>query len=225
MKKYKFPTLTEILKVKVGTKYVWEERVKNQAMLVHQLEDIYGINLNISAFSFYPNYLYFGMPITKHPDIKRSFSLWGKIEKVFVKNRWKVYVAHKSVNPKLRIPKDYDTFEDLGFHHVQLLLSELVLMDLNYPSHGVGQQLQLSMFQPFIGFSKGPVSRMVHGRPGSLIIKYKDDSELLNILGNISKRKSYYKEPFYIRRNSSRRLMSVYKGGDCLNLKLKDSLY
>src|SRR3990172_12429300 len=123
MKKYKFPALSEILKVKVGTKYVWEDRVKNQAMLVHQLEGIYGIKMNISAFSFYPNYLYFGMPITNHPNIAKSVPLWEKVEEVFAKHRWKVYSAYKSVNPKLKIPKDYDTFEDLGFHHVQLLLS------------------------------------------------------------------------------------------------------
>jgi hypothetical protein len=224
MKKYKFPALSDILKVKVGTKYVWEDRVKNQTMLVHQLEDLYGIKMNISAFSFYPNYLYFGMPITNHPNIKKSLPLWRKVEEVFTKNRWKVYPAYKSVNPRLKIPKDFDTFEDLGFHHVQLLLSELVLMDMNYPSHGVGQQIQLSAFQPLIAFSKDTVSRMVYGRPGSLIIKYEKDEDLLNILGDISKRKSYQKEPFYIRRNSSRHLMSVYKGKTCLNLKIKDSL-
>ncbi|MBU0570060.1 hypothetical protein KKB40_04770 [Patescibacteria group bacterium] len=110
----------------------------------------------------------------------------------------------------------------MGFDHVQILLAELVLMDLNYPSHGVGQQLELSLFQPAIGFSKGPVSRMVKGRPGSLILKYKNDDDLLQMLNAIAKRKSYKAEPFYIRKNSSQALKSIYKGKQCLNTKFKN---
>ena len=222
MRKYKFPALNEILKVKVGTKYVWEERVRHQANLVHMLEDIYGIKLNIRAFSFYPNYLYFGMSITNNPNLTGSKILWKKIKKIFEHNNWKVYSAYEHVSPKRAIPEKYDNFDDLGFHHVQLLLAELVIMDLNYPSHGVGQQLELSMFQPVIGFSKRPVSRMVKGRPGGLILKYKNDKDLLAILDSISKRKSFKVEPFYIKRSSSHTLKAVYKGKVCLNSKYKE---
>lgn len=224
MKKYKFPALSDILKTKVGTKYVWEERVQHQANLVHMLEDVYGIKLNMRAFSFYPNYLYFGMPITNNPNINESRKLWRKIEKIFSKNRWKVYAAYKHVNPQKAIPPKYDDFDDLGFHHVQLLLSELVLMDLNYSSHGVGQQLELSMFQPLIGFSKSDISRMVKGRPGSLILKYEKDEELFNMLDEISKRKSYRKEPFYIKKSPSQVLKAIYKGKECLNAKYKNNI-
>lgn len=222
MKKYDFPKLSDILTVKVGTKYVWEDRVRHQSELVHLLEDVYGIKLNLRAFSFYPNNLYFGMPLTFHPNIDESKILWGKIAKVFEANRWKVYSAFENVDTKKGIPKRLDTFDDLGFGHVQLLLSELVLMDLNHPSHGVGQQLEMSLFQPLIGFSKGPVTRMVKGRPGSLILKYETEEQLLNMLTQISKRKSFRKEPFYIRKNSSRFLKSVYKGKICLNTLYKD---
>lgn len=225
MKKYDFPKLSDILTVKVGTKYVWEDRVRHQSELVHLLEDIYGIKLNLRAFSFYPNHLYFGMPLTFHPNIDESKILWRKISKIFEANRWKVYSAYENVDTKRDIPKKLDTFDDLGFGHVQLLLSELVLMDLNYPSHGVGQQLEMSLFQPLIGFSKGPVTRMVKGRPGSLILKYETEEQLLNMLSQISKRKSYKKEPFYIRKNSSRFLKSVYKGKICLNTQYKDFSY
>jgi hypothetical protein len=217
MRKYKFPVLSDVLTVKVGTKYVWEERVRQQATLVHLLEDVYGIKLNFRAFSFYPNYLYFGMPLTFNPALGKSKLLWEKITKVFENNRWKVYPAYKHVNPKKEIPAKFDTFDDLGFGHVQLLLSELVLVDLNYPSHGVGQQLELSLFQPLIGFSKGSVTRMVKGRPGSLILKYETEEQLLKMLFDISKRKSYSREPFYVKKNSSRFLKSVYKGRVCLN--------
>ena len=98
-------------------------------------------------------------------------------------------------------------------------------MVLDHDAHGVGQQLEMSLFQPLIGFSKGPVARMVKGRPGSLILKYETEDQLLNILSQISKRKSYRKEPFYVRKNSSRFLKSVYKGKVCLNTLYKDFSY
>jgi hypothetical protein len=225
MKKYNFPTLTDILTVKVGTKYVWEDRVAKQATLVHLLEDVYGIKLNLRAFSFYPNQLYFGMPLTFNPTIDSDKLLWRKIDNIFTKNRWKTYAAFDHVNPTLDIPAQIDTFDDLGFGHVQLLLSELVVMDLNHPSFGVGQQLELSLFQPLIGFSKTPPSRMVKGRPGSLIIKYDTDDELLNIFHQITHRKSFSREPFYIKKHPSRPLKSIYKGKVCLHELFKNNCY
>ncbi|MFZ2152707.1 MAG: hypothetical protein WAV41_01455 [Microgenomates group bacterium] len=217
MKKYNFPTLTDILTVKVGTKYVWEDRVRQQSTLVHLLEDIYGIKLNLRAFSFYPNQLYFGMPITNSPIFEDSKPLWQKIAKIFQSHKWKVYSAWEHVNPNLAVPQKIDSFDDLGFGHVQVLLSELVLMDLNHPSFGVGQQLELSLFQPFIGFSRGPVSRMVKGRPGSLILKYQNEDDLLKMLTSISRRKSFRTEPFYTKKSSFRPLNCVYKGKVNLN--------
>lgn len=217
MKKYKFPVLSDVLKVKVGTKYVWEERVRQQANLVHMLEDVYGIKLNMRAFSFYPNYLYFGMPLTFHPSIQKSKLLWDKIVTILKNNKWKVYAAYEHVDPKKKIPEKFDTFDDLGFGHVQLLLSELVLMDLNQPSHGVGQELELSLFQPLVGFSKGPVTRMVKGRPGSVVLKYENEEQLLNMINKISKRKSFSKDPFYVKKAKGRYLKSVFKGKSSLN--------
>lgn len=221
--KYKFPILSDVLTVKVGTKYVWEERVRSQATLVHLLEDVYGIKLNLRAFSFYPNYLYFGMPLTFNPEMQKSRELWDKITQVFEKNRWKVYAAYQHVDTKLDIPKKLDTFDDLGFGHVQLLLSELVLMDLNFPSHGVGQQLELSLFQPLVGFSKNSVTRMVKGRPGSLILHYENDDQLLKLLSEISKRRSYNDDPYYIKKANGRFLKSVFKGKQNLNDLYRDS--
>lgn len=225
MKKYRFPALNDILTVKIGTKYVWEDRVRNQAVLIHLLEDAFGTKLNFQAFSFYPNRLYFGMPITSSPDyVKKAKPLWEKISKIFEKNRWQVYSAFKYANPSLKVPQKFSSFEELNFDYVELLLSELVLMDLNHPSHGVGEEIGLSLFQPLIGFAKNPVSRMVKGRPGTLILKYKDDQELLNILNLISKRKSYAREPFYIKKCSAHSLKTVFKGKICLNCLLKNNL-
>lgn len=222
MEKYKFPTLTDILKVKIGTKYVWEDRVRYQTNLVHSLEEIYGIKLNIRAFSFYPNHLYFGMPITLNPQFEQSKPLWNRISRVFQNNKWKVYAAYEHVNPNLAVPQKLDSFDDLGFGHVQLLLSELVLMDLNHPSHGVGQQLELSLFQPVIGFSRGPVSRMIKGRPGSLILKYQTEEELIIMLEAIARRKNYRHDPFYTKKSSFRPLNCVYKGKTNLNSLFQD---
>lgn len=218
VKKYKFPTISEIFKVKIGTKYVWEERVKHQTTLVYLLEEIYGIKLNFRAFSFYPNRLYFGMPLSCNRNyVEKAKSLWRKVETVFEANKWKTYSAFRHVNPDKRIPQRFTTFKDVGFGYTQLLLSELVLMDLNEPSHGVGRQLELSLFQPLIGFSKNHVSRMVSGRPGSLIINYQTDEELLSILTKITKRKSFRKEPFYVKKCRKHNLKAVFKGKQCLN--------
>lgn len=222
MQKYRFPALTDLLTVKVGTKYVWEERVRQQTAMVHMLEDMYEIKLNIRAFSFYPNHVYFGMPLTYHPRLDEARELWIKIGKIFSGHRWKVSSAFEHIVPQRSIPKKFDTFDDLGFDHVQMLTSELVLMDLNHPSIGVGQQMGLSLFQPMIGFSKSPVSRMAVGRPGSLILKYDKDDELLNMLNDISRRKNYQSEPFYVRKNPVRFLKSVYKGKICLNERYLD---
>ncbi len=226
MKKYKFPTLSQILRVKIGTKYVWEERVRHQATLIHLLEEAFDTKLNLKAFSFYPNRLYFGMPITSHPDyVEKTRSFWGKIVQIFKKNRWNVYAAYLHARPDLRVPSKFNAFEELNFDYVELLLSELVLMDLNYSSHGVGEEVGLSLFQPMIGFSKNPVSRMVKGRPGSLVIKYETEEELLELLTKISKRKSYRLEPFYVKKCSAHALKTVFKGKDCLNCLFKDKLH
>jgi len=226
MKKYRFPALSEILKVKIGTKYVWEERVRHQATLVHLLEEAFDTKLNLQAFSFYPNHLYFGMSITSHPEyVKKAKLLWGGIAKTFEKNRWTVYAAYRHADPSLSVPSRFDAFEELNFDYVELLLSELVLMDLNYPSHGVGEELGLSLFQPVIGFSKNPVSRMAKGRPGTLILKYRTDEELLKLLAMISKRKSYRQEPFYVKKCSAHSLKTVFKGKNCLNCLFRENLH
>jgi hypothetical protein len=226
MKKYRFPALSDILRVKIGTKYVWEDRVRAQTTLVQLLEDGFGTKINFKAFSFYPNRLYFGMPITSRPDyVKRSKPLWQKIGRIFENNRWQVYSAYRYANPSLKVPQKFSSFEELNFDYVELFLSELMLMDLNYPSFGVGEEIGLSLFQPVIGFSKNPVSRMVKGRPGTLILKYKTNEELLKILTEISKRKSFRKEPFYIKKCSAHSLKTVFKGKTCLNCLLKDKLH
>jgi len=135
MKKYRFPALNRILTVKIGTKYIWEKRVKHQAMLVHLLEEVYDIKLNFQAFSFYPNLVYFGMPLSFDRRYTASAKpLWKKIANSFNKNRWSVFAANEHVGPEIKMTEQFENFEDVGFGYTQLLLSELVLMDLNKPS-------------------------------------------------------------------------------------------
>ncbi len=225
MKKYFFPKLTDILNVKVGTKRVWEERVKNQNILTHLLEDSFGTSINLKAFSFYPYKVYFGTPLTCYPQyVSQSKPFWEKIINIFEKNRWNVYAAFQHIDPYAKLPEKFSSFWELDFDHTEVLLSEIVLMDLNFPSHGVGQEIQLSLFQPLIGFSKNRVSRMVKGRPGSLILNYKEEDELYNLLGEIVKRKSYRREPFYIKKCSKHPFKTVFKGRDCLNCRFRDHL-
>lgn len=226
MKKYSFPKLTDILNVKVGTKRVWEERVKNQTILTHLLEDSFETSINLKAFSFYPNKLYFGTPLTSYPEyVKKNIPFYEKIINIFESHRWNIYAAYQHVNPYTKLPNKFSSFKELDFDHTEVLLSEIILMDLNNPSHGVGQEVQLSLFQPLIGFSKNRVSRMVKGRPGSLILNYKTDDELFKILEEIAKRKSFSKEPFYIKKCANHPFKTIFKGKICLNCKYKNNLH
>lgn len=225
MKKYYFPKLLDVLNVKIGTKRVWEERVQNQTMLIHLLENAFGTNINLKAFAFYPGKLYFGTPLTSYSEyVKKNTPFWQKIIKLFEKNRWNVYASFQHIDPRASLPQKFTSFKELDFDHTEVLLSELLLLDLNAPSHGVGQEIQLSLFQPLIGFSQNPVSRMVKGRPGSLILNYKKEEELLKILEEITKRKNYREEPFYVKKCSHHPFKTVYKGKNCLNCLLKDHL-
>jgi len=225
MKKYNFPKLSDILNVKVGTKRIWEERVRNQSLLITLLEDSFETDIDLKAFSFYPNRLYFGTPLTSYPQyVDKSQELWKKIVQIFKNYHWDTYAAFEHINPYTKIPDKFHSFKELDFDHTEVLLSELLLMDLNFPSHGVGQEIQLSLFQPLIGFSKNRVSRMVKGRPGSLILNYEKEDHLLNMLSLIAKRKNFRKDPFYIKKCSLHPFKTVFKGKDCLNCLFKDDL-
>ena len=50
-------------------------------MLVNLLEEVYDIKLNFRAFSFYPNYLYFGMPLNYDYQYRQKTKpLWQRIK-------------------------------------------------------------------------------------------------------------------------------------------------
>lgn len=223
MKKYRFLTLTDIMKVKVGTKYVWEDRVRRQAMLVHLLEEIYGVRLNLQAFSFYPNLAYLGMPLSIDAGYREQTKpLWREIEAVLERNQWQTYAADEHIDLSRKPHSPFKAFEEIGY--ARLLLSEVVLMDLNRPSHGVGRQVELSLLQPLIGFSQKPVSGMVLRRPGSVVFTYKDRADLLTTIEKIVKRKSYAEEPFYIRKCAKHPQQAVFKGSRCMNCYLNKKL-
>ncbi|HWY80198.1 MAG TPA: hypothetical protein VNW29_07610, partial [Candidatus Sulfotelmatobacter sp.] len=94
--------------------------------------------------------------------------------------------------------------------------AEIVLIDLNRPSHGVGQEIEMSLFIPTIGFSKERVSRMTKGMPGFMTLTYKDEKELVTLLKKIFERKDYKKEPFYLARCPHHKTQSIFKGEVCL---------
>jgi len=86
-----------------------------------------------------------------------------------------------------------DSSQIRDLDHMRVSQAEVALMDLHRPSHGVGQEIEMSVFMPTIGFSQVKVSRLVKGMPGMLILHYNDDKELISFT-----RLHYKKEPFYL---------------------------
>lgn len=182
---------------------------------------MYGINLNFRVVSFYPNRVYLGMPLSINDRYTQTARpLWDKVKQVMEHNRWKVYSAADHVKPLPDVSDESSSLQHVGVTYAQLLLSELTIMDLNLPSHGVGRQLELSLFQPLIGFSKRPVSRMVIGRPGSILLEYSSERELLAMLATIAKRKNYRLQPFYIKKCRHHAMKAIFKGKVCLHCEL-----
>ncbi len=124
-----------------------------------------------------------------------------------------------------KIPDLLDSFQIRDLDHIRVLTAEVALFDLNRPSHGVGQEIEMSTFMPAIGFSSERVSRLVKGMPGFLLINYKSDKELINIIKSIFKRKSFKTEPFYCSKCPNHTVPTVFKGKNCLSCKLKDILH
>jgi hypothetical protein len=90
------------------------------------------------------------------------------------------------------------------------------LIDLNRPSHGVGQEIEMGLSMPQIGFFQEKVSRMVKGMPGLFVLQYKDEKELITFLKKIFQRTNYKKEPFYLDKCPNHSAKSIFKGKNCL---------
>ena len=206
------------MNLKIDGKNVWKKRIKEQTQFIHLLEDAFETEITTKSFGFYPNKIYFGTSLTADPlYTKQMKPTWMKIKKMLEKNKFEAYAPFLITDPHAKTPDKFDSYELRDLDHVQVLTAEIALFDLNRPSHGVGQEIELGVFMPKIGFAKEGVSRMTKGMPGFLVINYKTENELLKILEEIFKRENYKKEPFYTRRCDSHKTPSIFKGKTCLN--------
>jgi len=223
---YKYSLLNDILKVKVKGKNIWKSRVKHQTQFLHLLEEVFCTEISNESFGFYPNRIYFATSLTADPKYAESMKkTWNKIIKSVEKFDWDVYAPFSKTDPHSKNPDTLDSYQIRDLDHVNVLNAEVALMDLNRPSHGVGQEIEMSLFMPTIGFSKSRVSRMTKGMPGFIVLNYTDENELLNLLIKIFQRKSYKKEPFYLDNCSYHPTKSIFKGLTCLNCNFKEYLH
>lgn len=75
-----------------------------------------------------------------------------------------------------------DSAQIRDLDHINVLKAEVALIDLNRPAHGVGQEIEVGLFMPKIGFSQARVTRLAKGMPGMMILNYKDEKELIFLL-------------------------------------------
>lgn len=223
---YKYSLLKKILHLKIDGKTIWKKRIQNQTQFIHLLEDVFGTEITTRSFGFYPNKVYFGTPLTSDPlYTKKTRPLWLKLKQTIEKLNWEVYAPFGKTDPHAKTPDNLDSYQIRDLDHVQVLTAEVAFFDLNRPSHGIGQEIEMSFSIPKIGFSKEKVSRLVKGMPGFLIINYDGETELTNILERIFKREDYRKEPFYLSRCFKHSMQSIFKGKNCINCEFADYLH
>lgn len=151
---------------------------------------------------------------------------WIKIKNTILKDGWEeIYSPFEKTDPHAQIPDKLSSFELSKLDHIRVLTAEVGLFDLNIPSHGIGQEIQLGIFMPIIGFSQRRISRMTKGIPGSIFLNYKNKNELLRLIKSIFQRESYKKQPFYIAKCPKHVTHSIFKGKDCLRCKFKNNTH
>jgi len=220
-KNYKYGLLRTILDLKVNGKAVWKKRVQQQTQYINLLEDNFSTGLIAESFGFYPNKIYFGTPLTTDLEYTRKMKpTWLNIIKAVEKLGWQVYAPFTKTDPHAKIPDKLDSYGIRDLDHIQVLTAEVALFDLNRPSHGVGQEIEMSVFMPTIGFSQSRVSRLTKGMPGTIILNYKDKKELVNLLVKTFERESFKKQPFYLNSCPNHPTKSIFKGNQCLNCYL-----
>lgn len=223
---YKYSLLKTILNLKINSKSVWKKRIQNQTQFIHLLEDAFGTEITTKSFGFYPNTIYFATPLTSDPlYTEKTKPLWLKIKRILEKLGWDVYAPFDKTDPHSKTPDNLTSYEIRDLDHIKVLTAEIALFDLNRPSHGVGQEIEMSVFMPTIGFSKERIGRMTKGMPGFLAVNYKDDKKLLDLIKKIFKRGNYKKEPFYLSRCPNHPTQSILKGKTCLNCLFAANLH
>lgn len=218
--------LKDILNVKIDGTRIWKNRVRNQSYYIHLLEDVFETEISTETFGFFPERVYFASSLTADPEYtKRMKPAWNKMITEIEKFGWNVYAPFNQTDPHAKNPDTLDSYQIRDLDHIQVLTSEVALMDLNRPSHGVGQEIEMSVFMPKIGFSQAKVSRMTKGMPGLIVLNYEDEKELISLLKKIFQRTSYKKEPFYLAKCTEHPTQSIFKGKECLQCAFKEHLH
>lgn len=223
---FRYSLLKSILNLKVDGKAVWKKRMQSQTQFIHLLEDVFGTEITKQSFGFYPGRIYFATPLTSDLQYTQKMRpTWLKILRMLERLGWDVYAPFAKTDPHSKIPDNLDSYQIRDLDHIKVLTAEVALFDLNRPSHGVGQEIEMSVFMPAVGFSQEKVSRMTKGMPGFLPINYQNKKELLKILELLFKRRNYKKEPLYLAKCSKHNAQSVFKGKICLNCQAADYLH
>jgi hypothetical protein len=224
-KDYSGKLLNTILNVKVNGKKVWAKRVQHQTQFIHILEEYFSTDIINESFGFYPNKIYFGTPLTSDPKYTQSAKpVWNDMKQCLEKIGWDVYAPFSQTDPHSKIPDMYNSYGIRDLDHVQILTSEVALFDLNRPSHGVGQEIEMSVFLPKIGFSKEKTSRLVKGMPGMMVLQYQNSNHLIDLVKTLFARTDYKTEPFYLDSCPLHPTKSIFKGNTCLQCLFRTSL-
>ena len=216
------------MNVTVNDVHVWKERVHDQAILMKILSQKFNVDLSHSSFSFYPNTIYFGTSLTSDPEYTKNMRpVWTAIKQMLIELGWEVYAPFEKTDPHSVVPDGLTSFDITELDHVQVLTREVGLFDINRPSHGAGQEIELGTISniPRICFSKEKVSRMTKGMPGLIVVNYETNEELIALLKRIFAREHYEKEPMYAAKCKNHPIYSVFKGQKCLICEFKDHLH
>jgi hypothetical protein len=182
-----------------------------------------------TAKDFIPNNIYHSVSFSNHENYTKLYEEERNQTTLAIrKTGWDIWAPYEKTDPgKLlkRFNKNTTTnhghsaqeIADIDF--ARILKSEVLLLDLNLSSNGIGQETQIGFFIPKIVYTRKRPSMLTGGIPGTLPIFYDDYDELKKILIEIFSRKSYETEPFYIKNEH------IYKGEVDLNKKYKDKLW
>lgn len=229
---YDFQKLSEIFGVTVNGRRVWDGRLYRQQKLLGVLAESFGDQADIfsKAFAFNPGAVYFGTPLTSDPSYTHEMrDTWDGIKwRIETDRGWKqVYAPFDQTDPHSKTPDNLDSHDLSQLDHIRVLTSEVGVFDLNRPSNGVGRECSLALVagMPVIGFSANRASRMDKGTPGIVVLSYRDNNELLNLLAEVVSRSGFETEPFYVDRRHEHKMQTVIKGDTCINCKFKDYLH
>jgi len=210
-------------------KYI-KQRLKTQRIYLNLFLQYFTKSLNLNnAYNFIPNHIYHSTSFSCHENYNKIYEKERNSTTKFIREiGWHVYAPYEKTDPGKSVTKETrktiikdrlspQKILDLDFYNI--VRSELLLLNYNLASNGIGQEIQFGFFIPKIIYSRKRPTRLTGGLPGCLCLYYENYKNLKRILFNIFKRDSYKTSPFYIKDDV------VYKGNTNLNKKFRDNLW